>query len=271
MLEKQIAEQKDVDKGHTPRILFYDLEISPMLAWVYQAYDANTIKTEQAPKIISFAYQWSDEKTIHCKVLSDYKGYKPDRFNIDDKQVTVDLYNVMSEADLLIGHNSDNFDFKIANARFAYYGLDPLPNQRYYDTLKKARQLFKMPKNNLDEIYFYYFEEEGKTKIKHSDILWDYLAGDKKAHEHMRAYNKRDIEITRAIYEKMSPFDKRHPNLTLLQRDGSRCKVCLSDKLERKPQSWYLRSVKRQRFKCLDCGHNNYIGRLKDLEVTDNY
>lgn len=264
MDEKQLSEQKDIDKGHKPRILYYDLEISPLLTWTYKAWDSNAIKIEQPQKIISFAYQWEGEKTVHCKVLSDYEGYKPDKFNIDDEAIIRDLYDVMEQADLLVGHNSNGFDYKHANARFLYYEMNPLPQQKFSDSLKMARKYFKMPKNNLGEVYYYLFHKEGKTKVTHADILWDYLDGDEKAHKQMREYNKRDIVITKAIYERMRPFDKSHPNMNFFMRDGMRCKACTSKKLERQHQSLYLRISKRMRYVCLDCGHNNYGEALKE-------
>lgn len=271
--EKWVAENKDFYGGEEPKILIADIEVTAILAWTYQAYNGNIIKIEQDPKMVSIAWQWLGEKKIHCKTLADYGGVK-DRFNIDDKKLVREFYDVLQEATHVVGHNWDAFDMKTLNARLLYHGFEPPPHQKTIDTLKVARKYFKMPKNNLDEIYRYIFKKEGKTKVKHSDVIWDCLDNDAKAFNALKKYNIRDVEITREVYLKVRPFHKTHPNLTLYTRRPHECKVCGHKKLTRRGSRWYSRTGFRFLYRCESpkCGTEFPYGpAFKDIEKVESY
>jgi hypothetical protein len=92
-----------------PRIAFYDLENSPALGWYYDRYkEGNIVADEQDWFMLSFAWQWADEKKVHCKALCDYPGYAKNK--TDDTPLIKDLHKLFDEADILIAHNGDRFD-----------------------------------------------------------------------------------------------------------------------------------------------------------------
>jgi len=256
-----IAEQKDVVRGEQPKIIVCDIEVSPILSWTYNAYEGNAIRIEQDPKIISFAWQELGKSKIHVVTLADL-SYSGNRFSIDDKKITKALHEVLDSSDIVVGHNWDNFDMKTANARFLYYGMAPIPPHKTVDTLKKARLHFKMPKNTLDEIYRYIFGKEGKTKVKHSDVLWDCLDhNNPKAWVAMKRYNARDVEITRDVYLAMRPFYKAHPNLSLYTRKDRVCPKCQSERAHRRGKEWYVSGFS-WKYQCVAC-HTWYRGELQ--------
>lgn len=259
-----IVRQKDIVHGEEPKILYCDLEISPMLGWVYGAYETNVLRIEQAPKIISIAWQWEGEKKIHALTLNDFSA-KQSPYNLNDREIARELHDLMEEAHIIVGHNWDAFDMKTANARFLALGMAPIPPHKTVDTLKKARSHFRMPKNNLDEIYRYIFQKDGKTKLKHSDVVWDCIINnDPKYWKLMAAYNKRDVEITREVYLAMRPFYKTHPNISYITREDVVCTKCQSDKVERRGKEW-LKAGFRWKWQCQTCHSWFRTGLMQDL------
>lgn len=265
MDETSLAINKDFERGREPKILYLDLEISPMLAWTYSAYESNALSIKKQPQIVSFAYQWDGEKKIHVRTLPDYEGYKPGVSRLNDKKLVFDLYDLMNEADVIVGHNIKRFDIKHAKARFIYHGLKPTKRFLLEDTLFMARKYFKFPKNNLDELC----ERFGigtKSKVKHSDVIWDCIEGDEKAWKLMGEYNKQDIKLTRDLYKKIAPWHETHTNLNAFWRKEQGCPTCGSEKVVQRGYRYLANSIKH-RFSCNKCGKWWTGGRIdKDFE-----
>lgn len=266
MNEKEISVQKDFHRGEKVKILYLDLEISPMVALTFSAYEANAFQVKKPPIIIAFAYQWEGEKTIHGKILPDYEGYKAGLFNLDDKLLVTELYEVMEKANLIVGHNLKKFDIKHAKTRFYTHGLPPPRKWLIEDTLLIARKYFAFPKNNLDYLSEY-DGETGKTREKYSDLIGGCIDGNLRDWQKMRLYNKRDIEITRNRYLKFRGWHETHTNLNFITRKND-CPVCGSGDIQCRG---YAKSFKKtavaQRYSCNNCGKwwtGEYIARVRD-------
>lgn len=251
-LSEKLAENKDFIRGEKPKVLYLDLEISPALIYAYGAYEVNALKVKQPPMIVSYAWQWEGEKTIHCKILPDYPQYKSGILNLTDKYICRDLYDLMNEADILVGHNFQKFDLKQAKARFFLNGFPPTKKWVVEDTLVIARRYFGFIKNNLD-----YLSEEsgdvGKTKVKHSDVIWGCLDGDMKDWEDLRTYNKRDIVITRNRYKDLGPWHETGFNKNLIYRRDNACPHCLATKSKKDGLNKKGKVYWRQVYRCLSC------------------
>ena len=263
MNEADVAKQKDVLHLPAPKILYLDLEISPMLSYNYEAYESNALKILVSPMIVSFAWQWEGDKKVYSMCVADYPGYKPGILKLDDKAIAKDLYDIMKDAQLIIGHNIRRFDLPMARARFLIHELSPIGGWQTVDTLTDFKRQFKFPKNNLD-----YLSEltggEGKTYLKHSDLIWKCLEGDKKEWDLMKTYNKRDVSITRDLYMKTRGWYTNHPNLSFYTRDERECPVCHSQKVQSRGNQKYFRQGIRQRYQCRDCGKWFYGQMIKD-------
>lgn len=255
MQVENLAKQKDFQRGRKSRNLYYDLEVAPALGWFFgNGYQTNIYHVETYPKVISYSCQWEGEKEIFGKTLADYPGYKPSRFDIDDTKLVKELHEIMEEADVLIGHNSDKFDMLHINTRFLENQLLPLDKKIQIDTLKIARKYFKMPRNNLDEIYRFIYKKPGKTKDRYNDLIWPCLDGDKGAWKKMLKYNKRDVFITREVYRAMRGFHHTHPNLNFFTRGEKTCGNCQKQTLM-KDGLRYRKAGIFQRYRCKNCGH----------------
>ncbi|MGI0060390.1 MAG: hypothetical protein ACREBJ_11555, partial [Nitrosotalea sp.] len=115
------------------KMLFYDIETTPLLSYNWGIYQQDAIKVKQQWYMLSFSYKWYGEKKTHVKTLADYPNFKKDIK--DDYALVKDLHAIMNEADILIAHNGNKFDQKKANARFAFHHLPPVRPTQRVDTL----------------------------------------------------------------------------------------------------------------------------------------
>lgn len=219
---EQMEETQQIKK---PRIISFDLEVSPALGYFYPpTWETGILETVDRQKLMSFAWQVVGEKSIHAKNLSHMETYKVDPKN--DKLLVTELHKVLSTADILLGQNSDQFDVKMANYFFILNDLEPIPPVKYIDTKKIAKRYFKFMNNTLDnlgkELGF-----GGKTDITYKD-LWipAYLNGDKKAWKLMDIYCKNDVDKTTKIYLKMRGFMHSHPSLSRISGEMDSCPRC---------------------------------------------
>lgn len=252
MNEKDLAVQKDVLRSRKPRILYWDLENSPILMWAWDAYETSALKVEIDPRIISVAWQWEGEKTVHAMSLPDVEGYKPDRFNINDRPLVEKIWDLLNECDVAIAQNGNKFDVRMINARFLYYHMKPPKPYQTVDTLLVARRYFKMPMHKLDEM-LRYLDMPRKIQTGGKDLWFDCMDGKKEAWKKMVEYNKNDVKILADIYKRMRGWQKNHPILSVITRKIGECPVCLSVKIHRHGQREYKTGWK-PRFECMDCG-----------------
>lgn len=233
------------------RTLLYDIENTPNLGWFYD--DKNPyciLETEQQSFIHSVAWQWEGEETIHVRALPDYPLYKRDRK--DDYALIKEIHGLFEQADIIIGHNSDNFDNKKVTARLIYHRFDPPPPFKTADTLKLARKIQLSGSNRLDALAKYY--NLGAKLPNTGKDLWLPIARGKatpKDWAAMKAYNKHDVYLLSRLWPLLRPWGKT-PNLNLLTRLNN-CPACGSA-LRSKRGHVYTMTTEAQRYVCLQCG-----------------
>lgn len=251
-----------------PRICYLDIENSRMIVEfpTYSLYNIDRIE----PKFIKHdwyitcaAWGWLDNKKqkirgIQCVSVADFpKAYKKN-FR-DDRGVIEALHKVMSEADLIVGHNSDSFDLKKINYKFIKYGLEPLEPCPTVDTLKAARKYAKASSNSL-----YYLAKEFGVPMKidlPKGVMHAADEGCKKSLKKLVAYNKGDIKSGANLYFKLLPYIKNHPNLNRVIGTQEKaypntvkaCGSCGSSKIIKNGYR-ATKSGRRQRWLCQDCG-----------------
>lgn len=234
-----------------PKILFYDIETSPNLAYVWGKYEQNVIAYEKEWELLSVAYKWKGEKTVHCITRDDYR-------DTTDKSLTKDVLALFKEADIIVGHNNDNFDQKKVQARFIFHGFEPPKFLNSVDTKKIAKRHFNFNSNSLNDLGQYL--GLGKKVETGGFQLWlDCMNGSEKAWKKMKKYNKQDVVLLEKVYEKFLPWVDNHPNFSLVnkQKDELLCPVCLSENIKFVDIYFNARSIK-QINKCEDCSNRFY-------------
>lgn len=173
---------------------------------------------------------------------------------LDDRHVIETLHGVLSEADVLIGHNSDAFDIKKFNTRAIFYDLPPICPKIQIDTLKMARKYFKFSSNRLSYICDFLGIE-----AKDESPDWEkILAGDPKELRYMRRYNKKDVVCTRELYKKLRAWHHTHPNVQDPVRDIAGgvvrvCRKCGEPSVIKKGFKLLTGGRKRQQLQCSSC------------------
>jgi hypothetical protein len=231
-----------------PRIAFYDLENSPALGWYYDRYkEGNIVADEQDWFMLSFAWQWADEKKVHCKALCDYPGYAKNK--TDDTPLIKDLWKLFDEADILIAHNGDRFDRRKSNSRFLGCNLPPPSPYKTVDTLKVARRQFMQGSNSLQSLGEF-LGLGGKLPTTGWHTWRGCIDGDPKAWASLKRYNRRDVSLLKGVYEKLLPWV---PPSMQPHTDKSACPACASFNIQCRGVN-VSRARRVQRLHCQDCG-----------------
>lgn len=226
-----------------PKILFFDIETSFSVMASFSLWpnhiSHNNILNEW--HIICAAWKWGHQKRVYLKKTYDE----------DDSEIVTALRDAIIEADEIVYHNGDKFDFKKLQTRALINDIGPIPKPRVTDTLKQARKHFGFTSNRLDYIGDY-LGLGGKMHT--SSGLWlDALKKKKKAIDEMGVYNKRDVLLLEEVYNKLAPYIDVGYNKNLNKEFGIDCPKCGSNNL----QSRGVRTTKAgkyKRFQCQDCG-----------------
>lgn len=219
------------------------------MAAVWGKYEQNVLWYEQEGYMFCFAYKWLGERTTHAVSLSDFKGYK--KQPRDDKLLISALDELRAKADVVIYHNGDQFDDKVANGRTIVNGLLPPEPYRTVDTLKVARKHFKLNSNKLDDLGRV-LGVGRKERTGGIDLWYDVYHGDPKAIKKMVSYNKQDVVLLEKVYLKLRPWITNHPNLALMGSKPDTCPNCGLGPMQKRGIG-YTASNLYQRVVCKNC------------------
>ena len=232
-----------------PKILLFDIETAPNLAYVWGKYEQNAIAFESEWYMLSFAWKWSGDKKVQARSLPDYRGYNKNP--MDDSAMLKDLHSLFDEADVIVAHNGDQFDIKKTNARFIINGLHPPAPYKTIDTKKVAKKYFNFTSNSLNDLG-QNLNLGKKLPTGGFDLWLGCMQGDQKSWDKMVKYNKMDVELLEKVYETMKPWMTNHPHVGLYQGKACACPNCGGEDLQKRGFS-YTRTGKYQRLQCLDC------------------
>lgn len=243
------------------KALYLDIENSRMILefpsyvlWDIKRVDPKYIKEDW--HITCAAWSWLDVEKRKIGRIQSVSGLDfPSRFkknHRDDYLVVKKLHDVLSEADLVIGHNSSKFDIKKLNYKFVKYGLPPLKDFQQADTLKMAKKELNASSNSLAHLA----KELGvpmKVDLP-KGVMWKADDGCEKSLKKLIKYNKGDIRAGAELYFKLLPYATSHPNMNALK--DTKDLVCPScgSKNHQKNGTRITKTAKYQRYLCNNCG-----------------
>jgi len=236
-----------------PKVLLLDIEIAPILAYVWDIWDQN-IPLNQIKEdwyILSWSAKWLDDPPN--KVM--YMDQRNSKNLENDKPLLEKIWTLLDDADIIITQNGKKFDQRKLNAKFVMNDIDPPSSFKHIDTLVLAKKHFGFTSNKLE----YMSDKLCKKykKLKHNKFpgfeMWkECLKGNKEAFKEMEKYNKYDVLALEELYNVISPWDKTI-NFNLYH-DGTE-HVCNCGSTRFKKNGFdYTNSGKFRRYKCLDCG-----------------
>jgi hypothetical protein len=240
------------------KVLFYDIETAPLLAYIWSPYD-DYVTHDRLVKsgfLLTWSAQWRGSSKVISGCLTSQEA-----LDQDDRRITIELAALIRQADFICGHNVDKFDLPVFNTRILAHKLPPLGPVKTIDTLKISKRAFRLPYHKLDYLADFLF---GDAKIKTSFQLWkDCYHGDEKALAKMLRYNRKDVVLLARVFEALLPYAKTMPRLVDLQ-STDQCTVCGSSDLSlagfhRTPTADY------RRFRCNGCSR---YGRRRTSELA---
>lgn len=190
------------------KILLLDIETKPIIAHVWQQWqnDVALNQIQEDWSVLSWSAKWLHDDKI---MYRDNRGNKD---LDDDKEMLKEIWNLMDESDIIIGHYSDKFDIPKLFARFAYHDMGKPSDFRTIDTKTIASSKFNFTSNKLE-----YLAKFLKVKLKkltnrvfagHS--LWsECMKNNILAWQEMELYNKRDVLVLEGVYHKLKKWDKK--------------------------------------------------------------
>ncbi len=249
-----------------PKILAWDVETSYLLAAVFQRFLSSAIPFSSVVQdwfMFCAAVQWLHEKKPRLiSILDD-----PERFDkdfTDSYHVVLELRNLIDEADILIAHNGDHFDWKKFKALLIKYKIKPPRKPILIDTYKESKTA-QFTSGKLGDLAIQ-LDLAHKAHSNSGDWLLatlpygTYRMGSKKiivsketktaALKRIGKYNLKDIPPLIQLYKRLRPYMTRHPNLNRYILENPGCPVCGSG------NKW--KEGKRagiQVYSCKDCGH----------------
>lgn len=224
------------------KILLYDIETTPYQGYTWGKYEQTVLHFTQHRELLSIAWQWYGEKTIH---VATRQGEKT------DLNLAKLAHGLLSEADVSIAHNGDKFDKKVLKARFLLNKLTPLKQLVSVDTCKAARNYFSFRGNSLSDLCAE-MKVGGKVPTPGIQLWLDCMADKKKAWTLMAKYNKHDVTLLSAVYDRLRPYIENHPRVAGAPKSTGECPLCGSNNLK-KDGIRYNASGAKQRWACRDC------------------
>lgn len=237
------------------KILTIDIETRPNLAYVWGLWDQNIglNQLEEVGSVISWAAKWHGTKKIHF--ASDYH---------DGHETMLEkVWDLLDEADVVIGYNTKNFDIKHLNREFVLAGMSPPSPWVDIDLIHVVRQNFKFSSNRLQHVATE-LGLGGKVDNGGFDLWVACMKMDDIAPWNMMMkYNKQDVVLTEKLYDRLLPWIKNHPHRGLYGGDKLACPRCGStDNISR---GYYKTKTGRYRLaQCKDCGGYFKANRVED-------
>lgn len=227
------------------RVLLFDIETTPHKGYFWGAFEQD-IHPEQITdygQILSYAAKWYNQPAVYFA-----------RRGRDDRQLTRELGDLISAADIVVAHNGKAFDLKYVWTRMVYYKMPPPLPYKVFDTCLKARRDFNFPHNSLAGLAEYM--GLGKKAEHEGFRLWTRcMAGDKDAWTRMEAYNIQDVILLEQVYTRFRAWGQC-PNAALYYDDGElRCVCCGAASLRQVTEKDCAKTVSvYDLYRCRQCG-----------------
>lgn len=234
------------------RVLIYDIETSPIIGYTWGVWDTNVIEIIDDYQILTVAWKWLGEKTVHCIGQDDMKGYKPGVNN--DKEVVKKIHELMDEADIVVAHNGNSFDQKKVQARMMIHKMRPPSPYKQIDTKLIAKRYAAFTRNNLKWLNKDLKLDNQKGDPGGFETWQGCLAGDKKAWKRMKKYNKGDITSLEDLYLEFLPWVTNHPNMARIKNLPDACPKCGVPGKMQSRGTRVTNASKFLRYQCQACG-----------------
>lgn len=228
----------------TLKILSLDIETAPALVYTWGLWDQNIGLNQivNQTRVLCVAAKFYGEKKV----------YFYSEWNDGHDGMLKGIHDLMSEADVIMTWNGDNFDIPHLHREFLEAGMEPPAPSKNLDLMKIVKREFKFMSNKLENISNR-LSLEGKIKHSGFDLWTGVMGGDPKAQKKMEVYNKRDVTLLEDVHDIIHAWIRLYPSVLLHEGgDEHACPKCGSSKRQRR--GYYYTQVSRfLRYQCTDC------------------
>lgn len=239
-----------------PKILVWDIECTNLNAdWGY---------------VLSVAWKWYGEDKVWVKSIDTTGVYNDDRTN--DVGVVKYFAAVMEGADAQVTWYGKRFDLPYMQARLVYHGLPPMPEVPHVDGWAIAKYKLKLSSNRLANLENFLGITGYKTPVGGKN--WQKAAaGYPDAMAYVVEHNKKDVELTEMVYDRLKPFAPAIINRNMyrdVMNSEVLCPQCGSADVQQRGKI-RTRIAVWQRYHCQQCGHWSKmpIPHDKDIKTTE--
>lgn len=227
------------------KILLLDIETAPNTAHVWGLWDQNVGLNQllESSYVLCWAAKWLGDPHIFFSSV----------YETDTRKMLKEIHRLLEEADAVVHYNGTKFDIPTLNKEFLLHGLKPPAPYRQVDLLKVARNQFKFPSNRLDYVASA-LRLGDKYKHEGHELWIKCMNNDPTAWKEMEKYNKHDVLLLEAVYDRFKPWIRHHANHALYGSNGLVCPNCGSTSYQRRGFA-YTSASKYQRFQCRGCGN----------------
>jgi hypothetical protein len=244
-----------------PKILLLDIETAPLHGnfWSTGQQYITPEQIEQDWFIFGYSAKW----LLSTEMMSDFVTPK-EAVKRDDKRIMQSAHKLVTEADIIIGHNVKNFDMPRLKTRFFMNGLKPPMPYQLLDTLQVARKEFAFASNKLNYLSRIILRKE---KIKTDRTLWAKCEiGDQDALDYMEEYCRMDTQLLEDVYVELRGWMTQHPNLPIIMdaKDPA-CTNCGCFEFTEEEGYYMTPQNKYEAVRCTNCGA---ISHKRKSEIT---
>ena len=238
-------------KNNGPKILCIDIETKPMLFWAWGLGEQfiGLDQIEEDWRIMSFAAKFEGEKEV---IQYDLRNGINDK---NEKVLLKKVWDLLDQAQVVVGQNSKRFDIKKLNDRFLHFGMGSPSPFRQIDTYVESKKYFSPTSHKLE----YRSKQLNKKykKLSHSKFpglsLWkECIYGNKEAWTEMATYNIFDVLSTIEYYEILKPWITTI-NFNVFNDELKNSCNCGSTTLQKRGFN-ISNTGKFQRYHCTKCG-----------------
>lgn len=234
-----------------PKILFYDIETSPLKAWIWQTGKQHVGQNQLAEghdryDIITLCYEWND---------SPFKGQLDWGTKKNSRKMVEKFTALCDQADIIIGKNNKRFDDKHLNTLRMLHGLPGRADllSKVDDLESQLRKHFYLPSFSLDHISKT-LGFKGKDSMCFQDWI-DIMEGTPevaaKSLKKMKKYCSKDVSDTKKIWNYCQSHFSPKLNMSAFNGDMS-CIHCGSHDVIKNGTKWKGKTL-HQRYQCNSC------------------
>ncbi len=225
------------------KLLTLDIETRPALVYTWGMHNQSFGPSQVVDwgGVLCFACKWHGEDDV--QFFAEWRG---------KERMVRAAHRLLSEADAVIGWNSQRFDTRWLQAEFQRMGLARPSPYVNVDLMRSQKRDAFMMSNKLESRRLW-LGEDGKADTGGFGLWRAVMEGNREARRKMEEYNRRDVLITEEEFDRMRAggWVRGLPNHAI---DGGHCcPHCGSERLQRRG---YASSKTRRyaRWQCRDCG-----------------